>query len=327
MQYTYKNAVIKIDDKDIVAENISLSMNAELNGVFTEGRKNSYAFTPINGINGTLQISYYLTGSDPIRSYITSEEGSMSGYFGGISIPSGYLTSYSSEFAPNQMIKANANISFFNSPTGTFTPTYNQSSEKLKYLNVSDISITGHSLGNLDDVELIRYQYSQNVAPQYHIGDISPRKVVSENKQLSMAIQSAHISGVLPHQGSSAYLQVSLSHPRLPNFSDSIFIDGVVTTRSINTSSNDTISNNLTIEQNYLTRRPRITSLSRTQTSGGDNITIGGTNMKNTKKVLFCINGETVPRKEETFSILSDSAIRVTVPLGASRGMIEILSD
>lgn len=323
MQYTFRNAELRFNDKSILADSVNFSLNAPIEGVFREGEKNSYDFAPVNGNDNSLSISFLLTGSCVLKDYIDLETGSISGYFGGLYFQSGYLTSYSFNANPNQPISVNANLKFFEPLTGNFVPSENTATD-YKILNIADVSVTGTSLGSLDDIDSVSYSFNQNIVPQYIIGETKPRKILFESKEISMNINGAHITGNLPPQGIWADYQITLQHPEISSLSEVYFVNGKIMNRSIETSAGNEIKTSLTIKQNYTKKRPIITSISRSTIYAGQQLNIYGRNLLNVEKVLFCINGETIPRKEAAFTIGSDTAIRVVAPAGVSRGPIEL---
>lgn len=323
MQYSFKNAEFKINDKAIIADSVSFNMSAPIEGTFKEFEKNSYEYHAANGNDNLLSMSYLLTGSDPLKSYIDLETGSISGYFGGMYFQSGYLSNYSFNATPNQPITINASIRFFEPLTGTFTPTQNSATD-YKFLNISDVSVTGSSLGSLDDIDSVSYTFNQNVLPQYIIGETKPRKILFEKKEVKMDIKGVHITGNLPPQGTIADYQITLAHPQIPNLSETYFTNGKISSRSIEVQVGAEIKTSLTINQNYTKKRPTITSITPSTIYAGRTVVIRGVNLSNTEKVLFCVNGETTPRKEASFVIASDTTIRAISPKGVSRGAIEL---
>ena len=139
-----------------------------------------------------------------------------------------------------------------------------------------------------------------------------------------MNVKGAHITGVLPPQGLPAHYEITFAHPQISNLTGNYFVNGYISDRTINTKTNSEIKTSFTIKQNYTKKRPRIRSVRATTIYAGRLIGIIGENLLNVEKVLFCINGEAVPRKEAKFYYVSDTAINVVVPEGASTGAIEL---
>lgn len=323
MQYTFKNAEVKINGNAILAESVNFALNSQIDNIFREGNPNSYEFSPTNGVDNSMSLNYYLTGVDSLREYIHLESGYISGYFGGLYFQSGYLTNYGFTANPNNPIVVNSTIKFFEPLTGSFTST-NNSATDYKILNIADVTVTGSSLGSLDDIDSVSYNFTSNVTPQYIIGETKPRKVLIEDKEITMQINGVNITGNLPAEGVWADYQITLAHPEISSLSEQYFVNGKIANRSIQTQANGEIKTSLTIKQSYTKKRPYITSVSPTEMYVGRTINVAGKNLLNTEKVLFCTNGESIPRLEASFTKGSDNLLRVVVPQGASRGILEL---
>lgn len=150
MLYSASNAKLRINGREILASQAQLSLSTSLAPKYTIGQRSTTTYVPSQGIGGKLDFTYYFTGDDYFRGFITGQgeiardatEGGlvvndsfdsppdafanseiMSGDFGGLNFKSGYLTSYSVNFAPNSSVVASAQVSFFDELAGEFTPT------------------------------------------------------------------------------------------------------------------------------------------------------------------------------------------------------------
>ena len=113
MIYNYKNANILLNGRGIFADRILISERSENDPDYLMGQRHSFDYAPANGIGGTLNVSYYLTGQDFLKDFTTNETGQISGNFGGLYFRSGYLTNYSFSAQPNRPVLINASIDFF----------------------------------------------------------------------------------------------------------------------------------------------------------------------------------------------------------------------
>jgi len=326
MKYNYTNAKLTLNDKAILADSADISFGASLNNVFKADRKNSYDFAPEDGVNGTINLSYTLTGKDPLKDYVYKEIGSISGNFGGLYFSSGYLRNYSLSFIPNTPIQVKASIDFFEGLNGTFTPTFEKAGTFLS-LSVADVSLTGCSIGNLDDIESINYSFTADLEPQYIIGEKKPRKIVFKDRKASVDIRSSVISGRMPVEGIDGQVKVTFAHPSRPNYTESIEVNGRITDRSIQASARSSISNFLNITQGHVNKAPIISGIGFTAPlRGGNIVNISGKNFTYIENVLFCINGETTPRApSQNFAIRSDVLIQAVLPNQTSKGLIEVV--
>ena len=128
MYLNYKNSKITIadydpaqgpagsDPKEFLAQTVSLDLSASASPSYLAEKRYTRTFAPEDGINGTLSLTYSLTGVDPLKDYIINDSGNaskyrtLSGNFGGLNFSSGYLTSYDASFSPNQPVSASASI-------------------------------------------------------------------------------------------------------------------------------------------------------------------------------------------------------------------------
>ena len=152
MLYSASNAKLKINGNEILASNASLSLGASLSPRYQiagDSTRNTSVYSPTNGIGGQLNFSYFITGKDYFKAFITGqgETGNMgeviSGNFGGLNFDSGYLTSYSANFSPNSSSVANVSISFFDQLNGVFSPSEEQAPDSTQILNLRSAIIEG----------------------------------------------------------------------------------------------------------------------------------------------------------------------------------------
>ena len=131
MYLNYKNSKVTIadydpnygpngaDPKEFLVTDLEISLNANATPSYEIGSRYSTTFSPDNGVNGSLNISYPITGEDHLLDFITNDSGSLSHYrtlsgnFGGLNFSSGYLQNYNLSVTPNNIISANASIVFF----------------------------------------------------------------------------------------------------------------------------------------------------------------------------------------------------------------------
>ena len=92
MFYNGKNILVKINDEAILATEAQLSYEAQIAPYFEIGQRYTNQITPENTIQGSLNFSYYLTGEDPIRKNLYSND-PIKFDFGGI-IQTGYIKNY-----------------------------------------------------------------------------------------------------------------------------------------------------------------------------------------------------------------------------------------
>ena len=266
MLYSASNAKLQINGNEILASNASLSLGASLNPQYRiagASTRNTAIYTPTNGIGGQLNFSYFITGQDYFKTFITGqgETGNMgeviSGNFGGLNFDSGYLTSYSANFSPNSSSVANVSVAFFDQLNGVFSPTETQAPDSTQILNLRSAIIEGEfasdSEGSVDNFIGGSYNYTSQVRPVYLMGETKPSSVAYGEKVVNMNFEIDSPTGYLPVSGTSAKIKVSL----LPIISSDVafavedFVcSGLIQQRNIASAAGDYIKHSINIVQN-----------------------------------------------------------------------------
>tara|TARA_R110000824_G_scaffold275198_1_gene463895 strand:- start:490 stop:1791 length:1302 start_codon:yes stop_codon:yes gene_type:complete len=227
MLYSANNAKLKINDKEILASNAELSLGASLSANYLMRDRHTSTFTSSNGIGGTLNFSFYLTGRDFIKSFVTGqgeipqgESQIISGNFGGLYFDSGYLTSYSVSFSPNSPAAASASIAFFSDLSGQFVSTSSAPPADVDVLNFSNAVVesqmdVGIGANNprrniVNNFVAGTYNYSANVAPVYLMNETKPSRVSFGEKTINANFEIDNPTGTLPFSGSDAKIEVGL---------------------------------------------------------------------------------------------------------------------
>jgi len=264
--YSASNAKLKINGNEILASNASLSLGASLSPRYQiagDSTRNTSVYSPTNGIGGQLNFSYFITGKDYFKTFITGqgETGNMgeviSGNFGGLNFDSGYLTSYSANFSPNSSSVANVSISFFDQLNGVFSPSEEQAPDSTQILNLRSAIIEGEfasdSEGSVDNFIGGAYNYTSQVRPVYLMGETKPSSVSYGQKVVNMNFEIDSPTGYLPVSGTSAKIKVSL----LPIISSDVafavedFVcSGLIQQRNIASAVGDYIKHSINIVQN-----------------------------------------------------------------------------
>ena len=73
MLYTADNAKLKINNEEILASNAAISLGANLSPNYLMTQRHTQSQVAGNGIGGTLTFSYYLTGKDYFKTFITGQ--------------------------------------------------------------------------------------------------------------------------------------------------------------------------------------------------------------------------------------------------------------
>ena len=91
--YTYKNSKIQLNGLPVLVRGAAIDYYAEIAPTYNFKDRNTSEHRPNNGIAGSLQFNYLLTGEDFVKEFIYEEGGSISGNFGGLFFQSGFLSS------------------------------------------------------------------------------------------------------------------------------------------------------------------------------------------------------------------------------------------
>lgn len=320
MIFTYNNAKISLNGSSINAQNVSILTNSNLSPVFKEGSRYSDYFSPENIINGTLRINYYLSEADPLFDHRISPTGLLSGNFGGLYFSTGYLKEYNIDFSPNNPISVSASIDFYHGLSGSFSPTYERATQKT-FLHTSDISLTGTAIGNLDEILSMNYQCTNELNPQYYYGEQVPRKVLLNEGTVRLTVETSNILPEIKVNGSEAEALITIRNPNGLSTIETIFCHGYIEQKQIESAVNGTILNRLSFTESYAYKKPTITRMPGS-IIGGQVINVAGTNLHKANKILFCINGETVPRGEGEIISKSRYSMGVIVPDSVSKGLV-----
>jgi len=285
MYSSYKNCIITLNGSGILADRVSISVegrledNYHLNRKFAQGKP-----SPSNPVGGTFNVGYYLTGADPLKKHIYLESSGISGEFGGVNFSSGYLTSYSVNFAPNQPVYVNAAVSFFDHFSGQFTP-QTETLDSQNVLNVSDISINGTGLGNLSSVSSASLNYKNDVQATYEVytgestTNIRPNRILFGKRELTSKIGFDNYSGDLSIYGEDCRVTYALSNrDGVPQ--DQYSLRGKVHNKQLGVGS-DVLGNTFSIRQTSASETVSIKSFWPLSGLPGEVVTVTGVNFQN----------------------------------------------
>ena len=263
MLYSASNAKLKINGNEIIARSASLSLGASLNPQYRiagSSTRNTSAYRATNGIGGQLNFDYFITGKDYFKTFITGqgESGSagevISGNFGGLNFDSGYLTSYSANFVPNNPSVASVSISFFDQLNGVFSSVEEKAPDSTQILNLKSAVVEGtfasDAEGSVDNFIGGAYNYTSAVQPVYLMGETKPSSVSYGEKVVNMNFEIDSPTGYLPVSGTSAKIKVSLFPENGSEALEDFICSGLVQQRNIASAAGDYIKHSINIVQN-----------------------------------------------------------------------------
>ena len=334
MFYTFKNCKILVNDTPFYVRAASISEENSLVPSYNINSQYSTNYLPTNGIGGTFKISYLLTGRDILTENISQENDTISVNFGGLYFNRGYLKSYSFDCEPNTPTIINAEISFFDSLSGTFSPTY-ENSPSLGFLNISDCQVTnvpGNYFGSITNVTKLSYDYNIGITPQYSQGQTIPNRIVLDRKEVQVNLTSDLIDGLLGVSGTNTALRIKFVHPTNSNIFQNYDCKGVLYRKDISANEGDIVNNSISIRQNDLSSfglanqqnvpKPVIYLINPTTGFYGTIVTISGKNLSYVNLVSF--NGNIF---DYSFQNVNNNQIQTTVPDSALSGPITLYTS
>lgn len=293
MYSTFKNTQILLNNTGILCTDLGISVDASIDPLLYAQDRAALSYNATNGIGGSINLTYFLSGKDHLKDYVSNERNAISGNFGGLYFTSGYLTSYNLNCSPNNPIIANAEIKFFDALSGTYVKTYVRSTGT-KILNYCDALLidpsrdgAGGGIGNISGISNIQFSFNSDISPLYLAGDQMPAEIRFGEKNLMAIITTDIYSGDLPITGKSAGVKVNFTHPELAGIVENFFVSGILFKRELDTSIGNLLQTKLYIKQSFAEDIPSISSLSNASAYPKETITINGTNLLNTMFVHF----------------------------------------
>lgn len=324
MIYNFSNASILINGNDIFANNVSLSASNDIQPIYIEGQRSTKKYTSEQNSIISVNLSYNITGEDPLSYYLDNERRTISGNFGGLYFDSGYLSSYSFNGDENSELKVDAEITAFEKLKGKFSPTYRQPLKKTT-LSTTDIvlsNLSGEFCSQIINPIKFSYNYKSNIEPFYsdtYYGDqldLVPSRVSFEEKTIDLSFTCDDLSGYIPIGGGNFRANIRFSHPT-QQINQSYLIDGKLHKKTISFSLDQPILSEILIKQDSVGLLPFISGFT---VSGvyGDTVLITGANLSNSNEVVFY----DVPTTD--FEVIGDDLISVVVPDMAIDGPITV---
>ena len=342
--YNYNNAKLELASYaggswgatvPIFVENLGISLTNNLKPVDLLPNRSSFGYIAGGGINGSLSLGYYVTGSDFLADFMEADN-LMSGNFAGLTFSSGVLSSYSFEVAPFGPIMVSASINFYGGLRGIFTPTREtMDADVLKYssCNLTQISgATPHEYGETEQIKAatsVSFNFQNNIQPIYTAGDVVPRELRFNRKTIDSNINGYSLpawdvgtSSFTSDQEQQNYLNDNFfsgiaEGELLIGFNNAdgttgqaYKVRGALRAHNINVTAGDKITTTLSLSQEKYKNAPTITSFSPITGPAGTTITIDGKNLENVTEVTF---GD-VKRVYTHFTTHTSDQIITTVP-------------
>lgn len=261
MSLKYNQINLSVNGKYLLSDNTSISINSNQEPIYSLNTKNVFDNAPTN-FKGTLTISYFLEpGNEPNYTTIT-------GLINNTTIPlqslinigniyiTGYLSNYSLQLLPGQLIKSTASYDIFTPITGNLISQnvgdwnnfdINNSSGISNYWSVQLYS----GASPLSNSNVLQFDYSVSIkmTPIYSLGNPYPSQIyinnISENlnllgeKQINPSFSGKAIDLLLPELQNIKINNISSLWDNTINNSITIPITGMIMQSFNSTISND----------------------------------------------------------------------------------------
>jgi hypothetical protein len=307
MFYNGKNVTLKVNNQLIAATEAQISYEAQISPYLEVGQRHANEIRVDNTIQGSLNFSYHYTGIDPIKNLLSLDEG-VSFDFGGIK-QTGYIRSYNARFSPHNPVVCSTEILFFSSPTGTFSPIYDNGENVNNVVHINNISISNFNNQNLTGSYLsASYNYSTDIRPEIYIGDTFERRGVFGLKETILNITCDNLNPLVEISGTRVGVVLGVSPFGASLVTQGYAVTGFLTKKAFQAKNEEFLVNELTIRQFNLLDEATISSFSPTSGAYKDSITINGTNFNYVTKVFF---GE---YEADRFTINNSNTITAVVP-------------
>ena len=126
MVYSSRNVSVLLNSTGVFATEASVSSASNISPNYHIDKRIATEYYLTDGPNGTLSLSYFMTGEDPLLSCVDNEFINISGNFAGLYFNSGKLTSYSISVGPCQALIGQAEVAFYEQLKGSFSPRKNE---------------------------------------------------------------------------------------------------------------------------------------------------------------------------------------------------------
>lgn len=307
MFYTAKNLLLQINDEPIITTEAQLNYEAQITPYIEVGQRHADTITPDNTIQGTLNFSYYYTGNDPIKKLIY-QDSPLSFDFGGIK-QTGYLRALSVRFNPHNPVTCSADVIFFRSPTGTFSPVYSETNLDNNLVHLNNVSIYNFNnqyvTGSYLSASIV---YNTDIRPEIHVGEEIEERGVFGIKETTATIICDNLNPLIRVSGEKVAVAFGLKTLGSNVLAEGYGCTGFLTKKSYSARAEEMLTTELTIRQFNLIEEAIINNFSPTSGRYNDYVNIVGENFNGVAGVFFGDSEAT------SFEIIGTTGLRVKIP-------------
>ena len=290
--YNQKDVRIKVNSADLFCNSATIKYDASLTPRYDLSSKNANEYFAGKATVGKLDIVYFLTGSDPLVNNMINERTPISLDFNGLSINSGYLTSYSFDASPFGSLEIKASFDFYEKINGTFAASTSPLTD-ISPLNASDMTLDNGTVVKEENIKSINYSYQATIAPSYVIEEnfdtagANIAGVTSKDKKISAGFALFDYDLSLPVTGQKEVFNFNFKNKNGESL-QTYSVNGFINNKSMGAKIQDNVSSDYSIVQaNLGGGDPVISYVNPTSATVGSNITVSGTNFLNVEKVYL----------------------------------------
>lgn len=310
--YGHNNVKFTVANQSILVDNVSFSLGARISENQEINKRGNFEYIVENGHEGSLSLSYYLEGADPLLPYIASNS-PFAFDAGGMTQEKAYLTSYSISATPFGPAKVSANLSIYDDFGGSFTPATLPDEERV-YLKFSDMITSFQGINATSNIISMNYSVSKSVETSYLIGQTTPSDVKVGSVLTDLSLETYGFTEALPYNGKNVDVTFSLG----PN---EYLVNGIMEAKDIGFALSDKIKATLSVKSNAYGSAPTISNDAPNPVNVGQVLNIYGTNLENVTAIYFNNN-----IKANEFKTKTSTQLSVVVPRFSISGPYRVVT-
>ncbi len=291
--YSHKDIKVMVNDKDIFCSSLNVSREAPLEPLFTINDTVSNNYYSSDFPDGSIDLSYYITGVDEFSNF-SDKTKKYKIDFGGCTINSATLSSYSLSVDSNELLIASISLSFYDNISGIFAPETSSgySSENVDVLKSTEVSVDGGIEINEGLISNLSYSYKTNFSPNYALGGgITPYNLSFKEDSVSLSMRIYDYNLNVPITGQRANFALNLKDKDY-NTIISIPVSALINSKKISLGASDTPIVDLELIQANLGNLkeedlPSIYSFSPLSGQMGASVNLSGNSFINIEKVML----------------------------------------
>lgn len=322
LYYNHNNVTISVNNQSILADSVAFTVDTQLGEKTLLGKRGDFSLVADQGVKATVDISYYLAGSDPLKPFLTNDL-SVPFEVAGLTLTEGYINSYSLAVNPSGPVKISASLNFYEDFDDNFSPATLPDEER-DYLSLADVSLTLAGVDASSKVRSLSYAMSPEFEESYEAGGLTPASIRHGKKATTLSMETYNFREALLYSGKD----ISTSFTIGP---ETYEIFGTLHAKNVNFVVGEKITSSLSIRSNsYGGAAVLRESNTSSQKSAGEKWNIYGNNLLDTTAIYFNnnikVNKFTTHVTTGSDLPLGDSYIAITIPRFARSGRIRVIT-